>query len=254
MDSQQLLDRLPYELRRKGLPASYIARYINELRERIIDLKEERARTMSKEALNDAEIVARIGSPDTLADAASLEFTRRSFSGRHPIFTFLVVPMPLAIVAWVATFAVIFGCGAGAMKLDEWLGAAPMADDTFSWPVLAILVTIFWLGVIGPPAALTMCLCRLARRNGLSWRWALAASAIVALTAGMFQAVLEPGAAGHGRLTFGFGLWLVPPLQQWLQFAFPMLIGCWLVWRQTRSNAGGTPPLSDASIPHRQAA
>lgn len=258
MDIQQLLERLPEELRQRGLPDAYIARYVAELREHISDLIEERKLNMSKDAQTDAEIAARIGTPVTLAKAASVEFTRRSFCGRHPIVTFLIAPVPLAVFAWIVTFATMFGCTAGAMMFAERLGAAPSADSLAGWPTAAILglTILFWLGVVGPPAMLTMLLCRLAHRNGLSWRWALAASVIVALIAGLFQAALEPAATGdgHGRLTFGFGLWMFPPLQQWLQFAFPLLIGLGFLWRQTHPPVDRTPPLVEDTFPQRQAA
>src|SRR5687767_4504079 len=169
MDIQRLLDQLSYELQQRDLPAAYIARYVDELREHITDLIEERKSNMSKDALTDAEVVAQIGAPVSLADAASVEFSRRSFFGRHPIATFLLAPIPLAVFAWVATFATMFSCGAGVVLLAQSLGMASSNDSVASWSPAAILaiLTVFSLGVVGPPAALTMFLCRLAHRNGL---------------------------------------------------------------------------------------
>ena len=212
---------------------------------------------MSKDALSDSDVIARIGAPATLADAARIEFDRRSFCGRHPIVTFLLAPIPLALFAWVATFATMFGCTAGAVMVAERLGVAPSSESLASWPNAAILATIlFSLGVIGPPAALTVFLCRLARRNRLNWRWSLAGCVLVALIAGLFQAVLEPAATadGRGRLMFGFGLWLFPPLQQWLQFSFPLAIGVWLLWRQSHPLGGRVLAPPDNTVLNRQAA
>jgi hypothetical protein len=257
MEVQRLLDQLRHELRQRGLPEGYIARYIDELREHITDLIEERTSTMSKDARTDAEVVTRIGDPGMLADVASVEFTRRSFFGRHPILTFLVAPMPLAVLAWAATFATLFGCATGVVMCAEWLGKMPPSNVVGSWPAATTLAAIlFYLGVVGPPAVLNVLLCRLADRNGLSWLWSLTGCVMVALIAGMFQAVLEPAtsADGHGRLMFGFGMWTNPPLRQWLQFAIPLLTGVGLLWRQTRRHGSSTPPLPDTTIVHRQAA
>jgi hypothetical protein len=257
MDIQQLLDSVSRQSRRRGLPEDFIARYVEELREHITDLIEERNSTMSKDARTESEVIARIGPPDVLVEAASHEFARRSFFGRHPILTFLVAPIPLAVFAWVATFAALFGCGAGIAMLAEQLWAGRSTDFISTAPTALNIAfaVIFWLGVVLPPAVLTAFICRLARRNGLNWRWSLAGCVLVALTAGLFQAVLEPADPdGHGRLMFGFGLWLFPPLQQWLQFAFPLTIGLWLLWRQSRSHRDGMQSPPDAMLVNQQAA
>lgn len=273
MDSQPWLDQLASELRRRGLPPAYIARYIAELNDHITDLIEERRCAMSKDALrnetsgnqvaeNDAadwaQVAARIGEPATLAAAASAEFARRSFFGRHPIATFLVAPLPLAVLAWAATFAGMYACMSGAAAVLEWFGVdTELGDTVASWPTAAVVATplLVWLGVLAPPAALTALLCRLGRRSGLSWRWSLAGCLAVAIIAGMFQVVLEhPVTAGEGRLMFGFGFWSSPPLQQWLQFALPLTLGLGLVWRQTHERAGDPDAPTDAVPMNRQAA
>ncbi len=270
MDIQQPLDRLAQELKRRGLPQEYVARYVDELNDHIIDLIEERRSGMSKDAPNsDAlntkptdwnEIAARIGDPATLAEAASVEFSRRTFCGRHPVLMFLLAPLPLAVLAWAAMFAASFGLMAGIVAIAQWLGGdADMGVTVARWPtgVVWMFATLFVLSATAPPAALTVLLCRLANRSGLSWRWSLAACLVLALVAGMFQASFGPPVTvgdGDGRIMLGFGMWLFPPVQQLLQFALPLAIGLGLVWRQTHPPHGRPFDAPQADMANRQAA
>ncbi len=211
---------------------------------------------MSKDALNESEISQRLGTPTALAEAAVVEFSRRTFWGRHPVLMFVFAPIPLAVLAWAATFAAGIGCAAGISRFSEWLGVSDAEGSLASWPATAVwgIPVLFLLAVTVPPALVTALLCRMGRASGLSWQWSLAGCVLVALIAGMFQANLDlPIVPGAGRLMLGFGFWRMPPVRQVLQFALPLTIGLGLLWRQARAAQHRPPsPLREARL--RQAA
>jgi hypothetical protein len=144
------------------------------------------------------------------------------------------------------------GCILGSSSL----GLSVLPDGLENWPAGAVwgIPIVFALAIAAPPALLAAWLCRQAFRNGLSWRWALAGCLIVALLAGMFQSELGlPPAPGQGRLQFGLGFALFPPIKQVLQFLLPLTIGLAMIWRERLAREArlpvdvSAPPLSRAA-------
>lgn len=249
MDNRQLLEQLAREMRRRGLPASYIQRYVDELGDHIHDSVEERTHAMSKDAHGSTDLSARIGDPIRLAEVAAAEYRKANFWGRHPILTFLLAPIPLVVVVWIAMFA------AGMLTM---YGRNEGGDGADSWPIPLIWTSIVWFRVASviPPALVALLLCYLARRGGLSWRWSLAACLLVAVIAGLFRGQLElPRAMSKGQLMLGFGFGLAGWFQPLLQFSLPLATGLgfawWMAQRHTVSPSAQT---TDTVEGFRQAA
>lgn len=175
----------------------------------------------------------RLGPVDELAEAAEAGYFRRTIFGRHPVMTFLIAPAPALIFGWALFMA-------AALLLFK---AAPLvlgsAFDTAGRPVaqwptamVALAWGLHWAARFLPPALLALFFWWLTSRSGLSWRWSLAACALVALLAGAYTSQLQlPVAPGEGTLTIGLGISSSPSLLQWGQFAVPALIGVVSAWR-----------------------
>jgi hypothetical protein len=166
-----------------------------------------------------------------LAAAAFANRRQASIFGRHPILSFVVAPIPVALVSWVGFLFLSFGL---------WMVAGWVFGDEYSienravrdWPT--IVVSVFNGMTLAlrflPPALATTLLCWCANRAGMSWRWMLCASGLIALVAGMLvlQVTLPPE-SGQGQLVLGLGF----PVSQWinlLQFLVPLAIGAGFSW------------------------
>ena len=229
------------ELRRRGLPSAYIERLLGELDDHYLDLLEERnspmgaARKLSPES-DDAQ--QRLGEPTQLAIFAAETYHARSFWGRHPWLTYLVMPLPLLIVAAV-TFstaliaigqALNFTCGR-ILGLQE-----PLENPGDHLLLQGIMMSLFsWYMLVAPPVASGLVLCRIYRRNALDWRWPVLGCAILALACSLltvsFRIATQPG---DGMFTIGVYAaasikWILTSLLP--KFAVAMGIGLLLVKR-----------------------
>src|SRR5262245_46923954 len=96
-------DELRSELRRQGLPHSYVERLLAELDDHYEDLVEERstsmgaARKLQSESISQENLQERLGEPAQLALFAAEQYHARSFWGRHPVLTYLLAPLPLLV-------------------------------------------------------------------------------------------------------------------------------------------------------------
>jgi hypothetical protein len=172
-----------------------------------------------------------------------LQFRARTFAGRHPVWTFLVAPIPLLLLCWVGYYCVV------ALLLSTTRDAyfdrnSPAAHATYQM--------LFETTLLIPPVVATLILARLALRSGQRGRWLLAACALVAFVAACHQSQLAlPVGRGKGALTVGFG---IGSNLDWQQAAFPLVIGgafLWWMGRKTPAPRGTSP---DSGEHLRQAA
>jgi len=225
------LNQLRRDLLRRGLPPSYVERVIDEWADHLEDLS---SAQFSKEAdMPMPSVSESFGNEAELAESAVLQFRARTFAGRHPIWTFLVAPIPLLLLCWVGYYCVI------ALVLST-------AKDTYfdrnSPAAHATYQMLFETTLLIPPVIATLILARLARRSGQRGRWLLAACVMVAIVAASHQAHLAlPVGRGNGALMLGFGL---GQSMDWQQAAFPLVIcGAFLWWmgRTTPTPRGVSP-------------
>ena len=103
MPAQPSLRRLRRDLLRRGLPRNYVNRVIGEWADHLEDLS---SAQLSKEAdMPQTKAVDFLGSETELAEAAVLQYRARTFAGRHPVWTFLVAPIPLLLLCWIGFYA-----------------------------------------------------------------------------------------------------------------------------------------------------
>jgi len=252
MDGRQQREKLELELRRQGLPRAYIERLLAEWDDHLADLQDERKSGMStagkpeQEAANERStdvlsIAQRLGDPAELAAFATKQYRTPSFLGRHPLFTFAFAPVLMLLLSWMG---ILFGSiGVGAL-LDRSTGS-PIGDprkDPFGFNV----GITFWIWLLTTlvPLANVLFLCRVARRNAVSWRWAWVAVSIVSVVcASLLVRVIQPtndheipGSIGNGALVTGLGFSTAPLDLLWfaVKLAVAMGIGMLLIRRAQR--------------------
>lgn len=232
MSNRHVLEAVAAGLRRQGVSEAEAARLLEELADHVADLFAEQGETMNDSVQQDDRIASRLGRPDVLVAAALANRRPASVFARHPVLSFVVAPIPVAILSWVAFLFLCFG----ALELAGWLlGDAYVIEGraVSDWPaglvqaVNLLVVAIRFL----PPAAAAALLCWCARRAGVSWRWTLTASGLVGLVAGMLLVQVSlPVEAGQGSFQLGLGF---PFYHQWInlvQFLVPLAVGVAFLW------------------------
>lgn len=237
------------ELTRRGLPSAYIERLLSELDDHYVDLLAERSSPMSAaRKLQFEESPAldpqqQLGEPAHLALFAAEQYHARSFWGRHPVVTFLLAPLPLLVLSFVAMGLGVTGAGKTiAYICEHWFG---MSDsNTYPGDYLTaqagMMVAVSWLLIVVPPLVVAWLLCRIAARNALNWRWPIASCFLLAFVAGCLAVSYRLAVQPHeGQFMVGLGFALSP---QWLllvflpKFAVAMAIGL-LLLASTRQRA-----------------
>ncbi len=231
MDAKHWLDEVRTQLVRRKLPPLYVERLVVELSDHLTDCMEDR---MSTDAKDLHGVFQRLGAPSTVATQAASEYRQARFSRRHPVLMFVVLPIVALPLLWAASIVALISL---VKLLGIESGQVTTGEAAWQWANAALPYATVGL-LIAPLALAAAFFCRLARRAGVSWRWSLAACALLAVLGGaaMTQFVL-PTEHAKGTLRFGFGISTHPSASQMLQFLLPLSIGGWAAWRQL-SGAG----------------
>jgi hypothetical protein len=218
---QRWLDDIRLECGRQHLPPVYVDRLVGELSDHLTELMED---SMSMEASEHPS--ALLGSASEIVAAATSEYRRRRFSGRHPWFAFIVAPILTLPILWAASL-LLFVFGAKTIGFDS---DNPTVTEEFSrWAnemaPFAVVVTL-----VLPVVVAAIVFCQLAIKTAVSRRWVLACCFVLAIIGGAANSSVSlPTAGTKGSVAFGFGISLPPSSQQLAQFMLPLLIGCWIL-------------------------
>jgi hypothetical protein len=246
MDAQPWLERLREELARRKLPPLYAERLVSELADHITDSMED---PMSTDAQDLRTIIThQLGSPRDVAASAAKEYRKGHFCGRHPVLSFVLLPIVALPFLW-AVGLLVFGVS---LKLLGVGGGEPTADQLqLARTVLPYVVSAM---VVVPIALAAAVFCWLGHKAGVHWRWPLVACLLLAALSGptMVDAGLRgahPRGLLHGTryrhvsaespdalgfVSVGFGMSRRPSLSQIVQFALPLAICAFVAYRQTR--------------------
>jgi hypothetical protein len=236
VDARPWLEQLRAELAKQHLPPLYVERLMSELSDHIFDSLEDPMSTDVKEI---GHVATRLGAPERVAIAAAKEFRGARFCRRHPLVMFVVLPVFALPILWTA-------CVIALVALCKWFGletAGPgIGGGVWHWATVnapfVVLVTI-----AGPIGLAAWLFCRMATKAGVSWKWTLAASLILAVIGGAAMAqVVLPGAGSKGSVMLGLSLSTHPSAAQLLQFALPLAIGAWAVFRQVQAQSAARGP------------
>ncbi len=221
------LDELLDQLKREGLPPPYVERLRRELSDHLHDIQEE------KQGM-DAGMVrtpnVRMGEPDDLAQFIGSEFRKQSFSQKHPIVTFVGMPVLLLLGIWA-------GLETGLLLLDCVLVGLLGEPTVWEWETVATGLSLtdrlIIYGEIWIPVALTTVIfCRAARRRRVSWRWPLLTAATLGVFPGMTMRLASSGDPAGWVLLIGVPSAITATLI--LQALLPLTIAGWYSWRMSR--------------------
>ena len=202
------------ELMRRGLPARRAVRYARELQAHWEDLRDELLGNGAPEPAAEAGADQRLGAPRELVAAAVMEHRRERFSARHPVVGFVLVPfglvplLPVCLVILVLLpLSLIFGRVDYGDDREDAAAPPPAMTSQETRSVLNVIVPIYvawyaWAYCV--PAGLAVLVHGRARRRTLSPGWAWAASAAVAVSAGMQRIELQWLAKEPRPVTFRF--------------------------------------------------
>lgn len=244
MTNQPWLDKVRRQLAENNLPPAYIRRFMEELSDHCQDITEETMNTKN-------DFHSRLGEPNQVAEAAVIAYRRRTFLGRHPSAAFVVFGItPLASL--LGLFLLAFACMFGAFAAFEWLGI-DLNAKRFDPAASVVLPYVFSLLMVVIPASLaSLFYCKLIRRLGISKRWMILSSVVLAIVAILpIWTITLSDQPGQSVLRCGMGsptdightiVGYFSSFQQWLQFLPPLLIGFWFL-RQTGKQEHNEEPL-----------
>jgi hypothetical protein len=223
-------DALRKALAQRELPAAYAARLVDELSDHFTDLEEDQ---MSMDALESRSLVDRLGAPHEVARQAAREFARHSFGGRHPVLMFVVLPILVLAVGYVASLFGLVGAGRVLKAFDP-----AISSDSLS-PTGAGLMRLLCLAMLLVPATLTAALFAwLAARAGVKRKWPIITGAIIGILVGLSQMdVYVSPLPGQSRLQLGLGFGTHMAFFQLAKFGVPMLVGLWIFSRRIRERS-----------------
>lgn len=251
MDYWPQREALQAELQKRGLPRAYINRLLEELDDHFSDLADDLVSTERNHDMSAArmpefrvnELDGRMGSPTELANFAAEQYRARSFFGRHPVFTFLVTPLPLLVVTWFLYWAVMAVPALGISYVLKHVVGVAIAEEDHPWLQCFFLMLLSWEIMVFGPLTAGWWLCRVAKHNALDWRWPVAACVLIALLLAFLTLSWNPKYSPGENGVFMIGLisgsslgWFV---LTWLpKFALALGIGLALVWREERRDRG----------------
>jgi hypothetical protein len=177
-------------LLRGGVARQHVVRYVAELRDHAADLK-------SAEAMSDAEVIARLGGVDALAESMLAKPQLRSWSARVPWAVYGLMPVVGLLAAWVVALAILWG---------GWLAFLPNEMTPFmryGGPAASFGFGVGRLIYFGAPAAAGWAIAWLAVRQRMRMWWPLAGMTIVAVMGA--TVVVRAWLAPHGHeISMGF--------------------------------------------------
>jgi hypothetical protein len=166
-----------------------------------------------------------LGSPELLASTAQKEFVGRTFAGRHPILTFLILPIPIVAMTSYAIVVLCFMCKSLVAPLEPVHIGPPTG---FEW---IVTYGCFYVSRFLPFVLTAWLFTRLGRRAGRP-AWGLVACGLVAYFAFIWQFGISPPTERYNLYVFfrpELGLW------HWqdrvIQAIVPLVLGVW-TWRQ----------------------
>jgi hypothetical protein len=244
MNTPESLNGIVSDLVRRGLPVEYAQRAATELADHHRDLVEELQGTGLDEKQASTEASRRLGDSRALVKKTVREYQRRYWCARWPLLTFLLGPIPILILTYVAFMLALYMVLTPLEKLGLFRQTAPDGIiTTAEW--LLTLLAIALVGFAGPAVTMFV-LARLAKRAALHWKWLVVSACLLGLTVGMVrcgfhEARLQPRTmdgnpvlADQGIMTIGVPIlaptwreawnWYTYDLQQICQVLLPLAV------------------------------
>ena len=201
MTAHPSLTNMQAELVRRGLPADYVDRIVDELRDHQEDSAAEIARACGDSTQASELAESRLGNPRVLAGRIVSEYRARFFAGRHPMVTFLVAPLPALLLAWILYLLAAYLVFAG-------VESTLLSNEGSAGQHIGVLRAVDFLLVFAVPLLVAAGFCRLARRTCAGLHWAAISTGLICFAALSLQTQITPPTMGPGtgRYLVGLGL------------------------------------------------
>lgn len=151
MPNPPALEAVRRSLLSHGIAPVYVARLVGELADHRDDLLRELLEAGADPSAARVEADRRMGAPATLADHALRSLRRRSLVGRHPMLSFVLVPLLLVPLIWMALL-LAFAAVTGSLSDSHRVGSLTHGDRELlrsvccvcDWVVPAVCVAIVY--------------------------------------------------------------------------------------------------------------
>jgi len=129
-------DIVDRRLRARWLPPAYRRRVVQELKDHADEILEACSESVRSTSQSESFLTRRLGDAEHVADCIEQSFRQRHFAGRHPVFTFLLCPIPLSLIIWLTVLA-------GALL--PAIVVTTLGVDFYSPLLMTYVNLIFWL-------------------------------------------------------------------------------------------------------------
>jgi hypothetical protein len=148
---------------------------VQELKDHAEEILERRCESARSTSESESLLAQRLGDAEHVAACIEQSFRQRCFAGRHPVFTFLLCPIPLSLLIWLAVLAV------GALL--PAIGLTTCGVDLYSPLLMTYVNLIFWLALNVVPVIIVVFNTWLVLRNAGRW-YALLSNGLLILFLG----------------------------------------------------------------------
>jgi hypothetical protein len=218
------LDRLRKRLIRRGMSVRHASRMVRELGAHAEDIADELSASGSPADALENQVRKRLGDFDLLAEEIDECFTRRTFWGRHPVATFVLLPilsfsLLILVPIWAGSLLVSF--------LDEMAGYGVTYD--LNATLAFCRLSFEYYGYIFAFASAGWFVCLL-RRYVCNMKWSAVAAGTLAVLQYLLVSTINVGppvAAGKylsGSFTLGLALTDPPTPDRLVRVFMPLAL------------------------------
>jgi hypothetical protein len=218
MPDTDFIEQLRGRLVELGCPKAHVRRLVREVAEHREDLKQAAVLEGLSGADAESQANAQLGDPIALAEHLMVAVRRSSWSGRHFVVTFGLLPLLAFPVLWLLLMIIelslgfALGFGWDYKKLHV-AAINPVANHHINIALRSMDYAAITL--------VALLFCWLARRSAVSAKWMVTSCAICSFYALVTYGRVEPHSFTMGFITSTAG---IPPIHQCIKATIPLLI------------------------------
>ena len=217
MDRKPWLDRLDVELRRRDVSARFRRRLLAEARDHAADLTEEDA------SMTESIMETRLGQPAEVAERAAAEYRKASWTRRHPLIVFGLLPLPLFLFTLIVMMLFMFSLEAGGRLISSTFGDVEV--DLPRWAVVGMAFGFAYGMKFLPFVWMMRFFTRRWLRSGVNRIWYGVAALQTLFLAGTFVSTIQYSETPGQSMFFMDFVWFQGTLSLGLVDAVRMFVG-----------------------------
>ncbi|MGL6077012.1 MAG: hypothetical protein ACRC8S_22885 [Fimbriiglobus sp.] len=214
MNPQLWFERVDDQLKRRGVPARFRRRFLAEASDHADDLME------GGLEMSESLMEARLGKPDEVATVAADQYRRATWTHRHPLLMFGLLPVPLFVLLLVALavgLEVLVSCTCWLLGIER--------EEIPRWATVSTAYAFCWTLKFVPFAIMTWLFTRRFVRSAVHWGWyAMALGQVLFLAVTLTSTIQYSDTPGESSMIFQFA-WLPLPTADGWRFLGWVLFG-----------------------------